>query len=627
MSSSRDAGHPSIQSLTAKFHTAEKDVNLTDLSTEQKISEVLTDTFKRKHDYLRISLSEKCNLRCQYCMPEEGVPLTPKERLLSSHEIFTLSQLFVQQGVRKIRLTGGEPLVRADLEDIIRPRFQKLEKILKPRQTTSRRPPVYRHDNQWCDLVEEGYQALKAAGLDLLNISLDTLIPAKFEFITRRKGWDRVIKSIDTALDLGYNPVKVNCVVMRGVNEEEILDFVHFTKDKEVDIRFIEYMPFDGNKWNFKKMVPYFEMLSLVKEKHKDLVRLGDQPNDTSKAYKVPGYKGQIGFITSMSEHFCGSCNRLRITADGNLKVCLFGNSEVSLRDKLREGLSQEDLLQVVEAAVKRKHKQHAGDRLIRRNKAVERSRLCSKLPHNQILPYSFINITPRICHRRWCCSFTHHSTDSEVELGKPGADFNKLPMNFNADLKTNIVNKRICDTAIKCSEIKGEVEKSIDRSNDQDDERLTHTDKHGKANMVDVGGKPPSVRVAIACATITLGPKAYNLVQENKSKKGDVMSVAQLAGIMAAKETSRLIPLCHPLLLTKIMVDCKLVPESHSVYIECEARTYGQTGVEMEAITGASIAAITVYDMCKAVTHDMVINNIKLLRKTGGVRGDYSRS
>lgn len=201
---------------------------------------------------------------------------------------------------------------------------------------------------------------LKEAGLDLINISLDTLVPAKFEFITRRKGWERVMNSIDVALDMGYK-VKVNCVVMRGVNEEEIIDFVKLTKDKNIDVRFIEYMPFDGNKWNFKKMVSYAEMIDNIKTTFPELQRMSDQANDTSKAYKVPGHEGQIGFITSMSEHFCGSCNRLRITADGNLKVCLFGNAEVSLRDALRRGAGEEEIWQVIEEAVKRKKKQHAG--------------------------------------------------------------------------------------------------------------------------------------------------------------------------------------------------------------------------------------------------------------------------
>ena len=169
--------------------------------------------------------------------------------------------------------------------------------------------------------------------------SLDTLRPEKFEFISRRPkaGHSKVMAAIEKSLELGFDPLKVNCVVMRGLNDDEILDFVELTREKNVDIRFIEYMPFDGNSWNTKKMVPYNEMLDIITGAYKDFQRVDDAPNDTSKGWKVPGFRGQVGFITSMSEHFCSSCNRLRLTADGNLKVCLFGNTEISLRDHLRK--------------------------------------------------------------------------------------------------------------------------------------------------------------------------------------------------------------------------------------------------------------------------------------------------
>ncbi|XP_031567689.1 molybdenum cofactor biosynthesis protein 1-like isoform X3 [Actinia tenebrosa] len=311
-------------------------------------SEFLTDSFGRQHSYLRISLSERCNLRCQYCMPEEGIQLSPKDELLSSEEIIRLAKLFVQEGVTKIRLTGGEPLVRKDIVELCG-ELGKIEGLETLAMTTngitlSRKLPH-----------------LKKAGVNLLNVSLDTLVPQKFEFITRRKGWHKVMEAIDSALDLGYEPLKVNCVVMKGLNEDEICDFVALTENKAVDVRFIEYMPFDGNKWNVNKFVSYKDMLNLIKERWPIVERLQDHPNDTSKAYKVAGFRGQLGFITSMSENFCGSCNRLRITADGNLKVCLFGNSEVSLRDALRSGTSTDELLQIIGAAVGRKKKQHAG--------------------------------------------------------------------------------------------------------------------------------------------------------------------------------------------------------------------------------------------------------------------------
>ncbi|XP_057219129.1 molybdenum cofactor biosynthesis protein 1 isoform X3 [Triplophysa rosa] len=326
------------------FHGGRRQV----LKDTLPFSAFLTDSFGRRHNYLRISLTERCNLRCQYCMPEEGVKLTPRSQLLTTEEVLTIARLFVLEGVNKIRLTGGEPLIRQDILHIIA-ELRKLEGLKTIAVTTNGMT------------LTRLLPALKKAGLDLLNISMDSLVPAKFEFITRRKGFHKVMEGIEKAIEMGYNPVKVNCVVMRGLNEDELLDFVLLTEKKPLDVRFIEYMPFDGNRWNFKKMVSYQEMLDCIKQKWPNLEKVPGEETDTAKAFRVPGFQGQLGFITSMSDHFCGTCNRLRITADGNLKVCLFGNSEVSLRDRLRSGASEEELLQVIGAAVGRKKKQHAG--------------------------------------------------------------------------------------------------------------------------------------------------------------------------------------------------------------------------------------------------------------------------
>ncbi|XP_047003801.1 molybdenum cofactor biosynthesis protein 1-like [Schistocerca americana] len=203
--------------------------------------------------------------------------------------------------------------------------------------------------------------ALERAGLDGLNISLDILQSQRYNQIMRRKGWERVMAGIDLALQLEYEPVKIICVVMQGFNEDEVCSFVELTKEKNVDVRFIEYMPFSGNKWNDGIMVSFSEMLQIIRKQWPDFDPLPNGPNDTSKAYHVPGFKGHVGFITSMSEHFCGTCNRLRITADGNLKVCLFGNSEISLRDAIRSKCSEDDLLAMIGAAVRRRKKQHRG--------------------------------------------------------------------------------------------------------------------------------------------------------------------------------------------------------------------------------------------------------------------------
>ena len=309
---------------------------------------MLTDTFGRRHTYLRISLTERCNLRCQYCMPEEGVSLQPQEQILTFEEIERLVSLFVSEGVDKIRLTGGEPLVRKDVDTLIA-NLGKIDGLKTFAITTNGL------------LVPKRLDAMHKAGINLMNISLDTLNPKKFEFITRRKGFDIVMKAIDMAIDYGYKPVKVNCVVMKNFNENELADFVELTRHKPIEVRFIEYMPFDGNGWNDGKFLSYKDMIKLIEQEHPMLERLQDGPNDTSKTYQVPGYVGRVGFITSMSEQFCGSCNRLRLTADGNLKVCLFGKAEVSLRDVMRDGGTDDELREVIQNAVLRKKAAHAG--------------------------------------------------------------------------------------------------------------------------------------------------------------------------------------------------------------------------------------------------------------------------
>ncbi|XP_062118056.1 GTP 3',8-cyclase, mitochondrial [Humulus lupulus] len=315
---------------------------------DNPVSQMLVDSFGRLHTYLRISLTERCNLRCQYCMPADGVDLTAKPQLLSQDEILHLANLFVSSGVNKIRLTGGEPTIRKDLEEICLG-LSNLKGLKKLAITTNG------------ITLATKLPKLKQCGLTSLNISLDTLIPAKFEFLTRRKGHHRVLDSINTAIELGYDPVKVNCVVMRGFNDDEICDFVELTREKPINIRFIEFMPFDGNVWNVKKLVPYAEMYDKVERQFPSIKRLQDHPTETAKNFTIDGHKGVVSFITSMTEHFCAGCNRLRLLADGNFKVCLFGPSEVSLRDPLRSGANDDELREIIEAAVKRKKASHAG--------------------------------------------------------------------------------------------------------------------------------------------------------------------------------------------------------------------------------------------------------------------------
>lgn len=312
------------------------------------LRDALVDGFGRRHNYLRISLTERCNLRCGYCMPEEGVDLTPNGDLLTAEEIERLVRVFASAGVDKVRLTGGEPTVRKDLEEVVK-RAASVPGIRDVSVTTNG------------VTLEKRLEKLKANGLTRLNISLDTLVPAKFEFMTRRKGQERVMASINKAVELGFDSVKVNVVVMRGQNDDEIVDFVELTKDKPINVRFIEYMPFDGNKWSTKKMMSYAEMKTRVEERFGALQRLADPKEEVAKNFSIPGHVGTVSFITSMTNSFCSGCNRLRIMADGNLKVCLFGNSEVSLRDSMRSGDDDDRLLSVISAAVKRKKAAHAG--------------------------------------------------------------------------------------------------------------------------------------------------------------------------------------------------------------------------------------------------------------------------
>ena len=328
---------------------------LKELPPDLKSAPILTDNYNRHHSYLRISLSERCNLRCRYCMPPDGVPLQPEKKLLNSEEILNLTSLFAENGVNKIRLTGGEPLLRRDLVDIVAG-ISNLNHNSSSSRTNIKSIGITTNGITLSRHIAD----LSNAGLTHVNISLDTLNEEKFEYITRRPGLKKVLRAIDDATNYltGEGRLKINCVVMKGVNDTELSDFVMLTKDRPVDVRFIEWMPFNDNGWNADRFFSYEQMLNRISDSDipLPLERTADSANDTTKWYQAPGHAGRVGFITSMSEHFCGTCNRLRITADGQLKVCLFGNQEVSLRDALRlEDVSREDLMLLIGAAVRRK--------------------------------------------------------------------------------------------------------------------------------------------------------------------------------------------------------------------------------------------------------------------------------
>ncbi|MBT8255162.1 MAG: GTP 3',8-cyclase MoaA [Bacteroidia bacterium] len=303
----------------------------------KKQTPILTDSFGREHTYLRISLIERCNLRCTYCMPEEGVQLSPRSHLMTYEEIYTIAKLFVDHGVTKIRLTGGEPLIRKDIPIIL----EKLASL--PVELTMTTNAV---------IIDQFVEVFKQYGISSLNVSLDSLDPAKFKEVTRRDEFERVYKNILLLVKEGFK-VKINAVLMKGFNENEIVDFIELTKDLPVSVRFIEFMPFDGNKWDMKKMVSYAEVMQEVENAFpaESIVRLQDAPNDTSKNYKIQSYQGSFAVISSVTNPFCDSCNRLRLTANGRLKNCLFSSSESDLLSKLRKGEPIEPIIQKAVAA------------------------------------------------------------------------------------------------------------------------------------------------------------------------------------------------------------------------------------------------------------------------------------
>ncbi|GIZ07551.1 GTP 3',8-cyclase MoaA [Flavobacterium sp. UMI-01] len=294
-------------------------------------NQFMQDKHGRTHNYLRISITEHCNLRCTYCMPAEGIALTPKSHLMTADEIVSIAQTFVQLGVNKIRLTGGEPLVRKDAKDIIN-RLGKLGVELT--LTTNG------------ILVHDFIDTFKEAGITSLNVSIDSLQKEKFNLITRRNYFDQFWNNLALLDENGFQ-LKLNVVVMKGFNDNEIVDFINLTKDRNLMIRFIEFMPFDGNKWNKDKLVSYADIMNQVHDHYGITAteRLVDKPNDTAKNHKIKGYQGSFSVISSVTNPFCSTCNRIRLTADGKLKNCLFSDSETSLLDTLRSGESIESLI------------------------------------------------------------------------------------------------------------------------------------------------------------------------------------------------------------------------------------------------------------------------------------------
>jgi len=287
-------------------------------------NKILTDSYGRFHSYLRISLIEKCNLRCNYCMPINGVPLKPKKDLMTSEEIFEISKTFVKYGVDKIRLTGGEPLVRKDFEEIIK----KISTLKTKISLTTNAVLVDRHISY-----------LKKIKNLSINISLDTLNSEKFKKITFRDHFTKTYQNLLMLVDNNFK-VKLNVVLMKGINDDEILDFIQLSIKLGIQIRFIEFMPFDGNSWKKDKLVSQNEILSVVKAHYANhfIEESTDTKNFIARDFKIRKLNASFGIISTVTNPFCDTCNRIRLTADGKLKNCLFSNNEVDLLKSFRSG-------------------------------------------------------------------------------------------------------------------------------------------------------------------------------------------------------------------------------------------------------------------------------------------------
>ena len=305
---------------------------------------VLTDNFGRNHNYLRISLLEKCNLRCTYCMPADGIALSPKASLMTADEIFAIAKTFADNGVDKIRLTGGEPLLRKDFPDII----AKLATLETSLSITTNGILIDRH-----------LDVLKQFKVNKINLSLDTLVSSKFHSITLRNQFEKVIDNLHLLLNYDFQ-VKINVVLIKGFNDNEIIDFVKLTQFLPVSVRFIEFMPFAGNKWDKSKMVSQEEILTLVENSFSSekVQKLEDEKNYTARTYQIKGFQGNFGIISSITNPFCDSCNRIRLTADGKIKNCLFSNSETDLLTPFR---NNESILNLISESLRNKKKTRAG--------------------------------------------------------------------------------------------------------------------------------------------------------------------------------------------------------------------------------------------------------------------------
>ena len=476
----------------------------------------MIDTFGRSITYLRVSVTELCNLRCRYCMPEDGVCKKEHADMLTEDEFIQAVEAAAALGITKLRITGGEPLVKKNIVSICR-RASRVPGIREVCLTTNG------------ILLPELARPLKEAGVSRLNLSLDTLDPQKYAHITRSGSLDDFWKGFHAALDADFQKIKLNAVLIGGFNDDEILPLAELTRKYPVDVRFIEMMPMcDSSGFGPEAYIPFTRVLEALPE-----AVPAAKDGGVAKLFHLPGALGNIGLISPGERPFL------------------------------------------------RRVQPHPTD--------------CRR--KSEALSAFQCGVSPERAGFRW-----HESTAGS-------SDFGKTPMAWGSGC---------------CAQIGRRSEYESNRRLSMAD--FTHFNDQGRAKMVDVGEKPISQRVAVAAGRALVHEPTFALIQSGGMKKGDVLTVAQIAGVMGAKRTPDIIPMCHPILMDGINLELSLDEHRSSVEIKATVSCDGRTGVEMEALTAVSTAALTVYDMCKAVQKDMTITDIRLLSKTGGIHGDYKR-
>lgn len=308
----------------------------------------LKDSFGREIRDLRISITDRCNFRCFYCMPKEAMEWQPKSEILSYEEIVRLTEIFVALGITKLRVTGGEPMLRRDLETLIA-RLGTIDRVEDLALTTN------------AHFLAGRARGLREAGLKRITVSLDSLTPDRFALLTGRKNFSDVLTGIDAAIEAGLHPVKVNCVVIRHINDDQVLDFARFAREKGVHVRFIEFMPLDNGKvWRRDMVVPGEELRELI-DRDFPLERVSSENlSETARRWRfADGAPGEIGFINPVTQPFCGHCSRIRLTADGMIRTCLFSTVEHNIKSVLRSGASDDALADFIIATVNKKEDRH----------------------------------------------------------------------------------------------------------------------------------------------------------------------------------------------------------------------------------------------------------------------------